>query len=772
MQTTPKKENALAGTRALGATTPDNFTADDRLPAGEMVSGKGRFHTNEADPDKPEKRLTEYLAIGLGGIRKLVDHPQDVKKDVAQWLIPSNLPRRCKIEQEARGEYWMLWADLDGNAPLDQVERLIEHAAGNADFELYSSKSATAERQKCRALIPLRSPLKFHEWAIFQSILNDKFKAGGFPPDRASEGASQLLYLPNRGAFYQTRSKRNGQLFNPHGAWAAEMAAKRKAIADQTAAMESAKQAAAARREALQFSGGTDGAMTAFNRSYSVADVLLMAGYAQRGNCFRHPASESGNYSASVKNGRVHSLSPNDPLHSDKGARDAFDAFQVLFCGDDRNRALKLAGDDWLQVGGESWNKVQRREWAKAQQGPVVDFSAMLGQTTRAADGEAAGGDPDPAAMRYRLLTAEDLALLPPLKWIVRGVLPATGIGAMFGASGSGKSFLALDMLATVASGREWFGNRTKAAPVLYVALEGEAGIAQRVKAYERRKGPIPTGMRFMLQPLDIRNGKDQADLIAALRAADWPGDGVLCLDTLNRAAPGMDENDSKDMSDVIGAAKAIQAAIGGMVLVVHHTGKDSTRGMRGHSSLIAALDAAIEVNRTDERREWKIAKAKDGKDGEAHPFRLEVAMIGEDEDGEPVTSCVVLQDQDVGKGLTEDMRKAAERARDETDKAALLVLIEGFEKRGDPVPTAARGGSYSAFGHMHLEREFPKGVKNSAQLTVLLRDMEDAGKIFRSMTTTKGRREKQVFTCTPPAQECAHLPEGDPVSEDGEGQD
>jgi hypothetical protein len=105
-----------------------------------------------------------------------------------------------------------------------------------------------------------------------------------------------------------------------------------------------------------------------------------------------------------------------------------------------------------------------------------------------------------------------------------------------------------------------------------------------------------------------------------------------------------MDENDSKSMGEVIGAAKAIQAAAGGVVLLVHHTGKDSTKGMRGHSSLLAALDAAIEVTRTDDRREWKIAKSKDGEDGEAHPFRLDVVEIGEDEDdGEPVTSCIVM---------------------------------------------------------------------------------------------------------------------------------
>jgi len=79
---------------------------------------------------------------------------------------------------------------------------------------------------------------------------------------------------------------------------------------------------------------------------------------------------------------------------------------------------------------------------------------------------------------------------------------------------------------------------------------------------------------------------------------------------------------------------------------VVHHTGKDATRGLRGHSSLFAALDAAVEVTREGDRREWKVAKAKDGQDGAEHPFRLAVLDLGEDDEGEAVTSCVIAPDE------------------------------------------------------------------------------------------------------------------------------
>jgi hypothetical protein len=119
----------------------------------------------------------------------------------------------------------------------------------------------------------------------------------------------------------------------------------------------------------------------------------------------------------------------------------------------------------------------------------------------------------------------------------------------------------------------------------------------------------------------------------------------VVFIDTLNRAAPLADENSSRDMGEILEGAKELQRLLCGLVVLVHHTGKDAARGLRGHSSLFAALDAAIEVTRDGERREWKVAKSKDGQDGDAHPFRLQVVELAPDDEGEPVSSCVVRMD-------------------------------------------------------------------------------------------------------------------------------
>jgi putative DNA primase/helicase len=250
---------------------------------------------------------------------------------------------------------------------------------------------------------------------------------------------------------------------------------------------------------------------------------------------------------------------------------------------------------------------------------------------------------PPPPEPRYRLLNSADLQALPPLAWRVRGVLPTVGVAALFGPSASGKSFLGFDLAAHVAEGREWFGHRVTAAPVVYVALEGEAGFKLRADAWEQAHGrTLPGGLRLVLQGFKLAG--DVPDLAAAILAAVGAG-AVVFVDTLNRAAPLADENSSRDMGEILEGVKELQKLTAGLVVLVHHTGKDAARGLRGHSSLFAALDAALEVSRDGDRREWKVSKAKDGADGDAHPFRLEVVQLPPESDGEPVSSCVVRRD-------------------------------------------------------------------------------------------------------------------------------
>ena len=254
-------------------------------------------------------------------------------------------------------------------------------------------------------------------------------------------------------------------------------------------------------------------------------------------------------------------------------------------------------------------------------------------------------GSPESPPQRFKLLSGADLAALPPMQWRVRGVLPMDGLAALFGASGSGKSFLILDMGCAVAGGDyDWHGRRVTQAPVTYVCLEGEAGMGKRVKAWSRHHNkPVPDALRFITQPFDLLSD-DVPELAKAVIAGSGAG-GLVILDTLNRAAPGAYENSSVDMGNLIAASKRLQSLTGGLVLLVHHVGKDATKGLRGHSSLYAALDGAIEVTNTDTRRAWSVAKSKDDVTGDAHPFKLEIVSVGIDDEGDEITSCVAVPD-------------------------------------------------------------------------------------------------------------------------------
>lgn len=255
-------------------------------------------------------------------------------------------------------------------------------------------------------------------------------------------------------------------------------------------------------------------------------------------------------------------------------------------------------------------------------------------------------------ARKYQPLTAGMLMALPLVRWRIKHCLPETGIGVMGGQSGAGKSFLAQEAAFQIGQGGTFFGHRCFKAPVIYLALEGAGGFAGRLRAWRTSFGEIPEAVSFIVrQSFDIRQEQDRLELIRCLQDMAFEK-GVIILDTLAQAALGMEENSSEGMGAVIEGMQQLQHAIGGLVLAVHHVGKDASRGLRGHSSLFAALDVVMEITREGEARSWKIAKNKDGKETEDYGFELAPVVIGEDYDGDEITSCVVRAVDAVGREI------------------------------------------------------------------------------------------------------------------------
>lgn len=332
-----------------------------------VIGGRGKYHTT-GNPEKP------LFKISWSYIRAAAEDPDSVSKDQAIWMIPSTLESRVHAVQEANGAFYYAWADLDGFPPrIDDVAAHVETVTHGADFEIFSTRSATSENRKLRIIIPLAEPLCGGVWLDAQALLNDSLEAAQITPDRASEACGQLCYLPNRGLHYETRSRHNRQWFDPLKTWDAELTAKRERDEIEAALAaerrEEARRKAKAKRETLE---PTRDLIGTFNATISLADVLIGAGYVQhptQDHRFRHSNSESGSFSATIKNGRVHSLSASDPLSTQEGAHDCFSAFCEIYHEGDQKAAMIDAGNHWLSVGGQSWNAHHRQKRREAGYG-------------------------------------------------------------------------------------------------------------------------------------------------------------------------------------------------------------------------------------------------------------------------------------------------------------------------------------------------------------------------------------------------------------------
>jgi hypothetical protein len=116
----------------------------------------------------------------------------------------------------------------------------------------------------------------------------------------------------------------------------------------------------------------------------------------------------------------------------------------------------------------------------------------------------------------------------------------------------------------------------------------------------------------------------------------------VIVVDTYAQVMPGGDENGGVDGGKVVKHCQLLHKLTGALVILVHHVGKDLSKGARGWSGLRAAADVEITVERAQDHRAATVTKQKDGEEGQEFGFKLNTVSIGEDEEGEDITSCVV----------------------------------------------------------------------------------------------------------------------------------
>lgn len=233
---------------------------------------------------------------------------------------------------------------------------------------------------------------------------------------------------------------------------------------------------------------------------------------------------------------------------------------------------------------------------------------------------------------------------------LVEGLLGRNTLAVIYGDSNSGKTFFAIDIAAAVAEDRIWHQRNVAGGIVLYLATEAPGSVQVRVAAYKRQHGGTLRKLIVVKSPINLYEG--DADVVAVLalvaRIEAELGDRVVLVvgDTLARLSAGANENAGADMGTVLRNADRLREATGACFLLIHHTGKDAAKGMRGWSGMRAAIETEIEVveDASTGVRTAEVTKQRDlpGK-GDRIGFRLEPVVMGRNVWDTERSSCVVV---------------------------------------------------------------------------------------------------------------------------------
>jgi hypothetical protein len=290
------------------------------------------------------------------------------------------------------------------------------------------------------------------------------------------------------------------------------------------------------------------------------------------------------------------------------------------------------------------------------------------------------GDDDDQPQSRIYLVPFDDIKLGTERRYLIKGLIPRTGLVVAWGPPKSGKSFKIFDMLLHVALNRRYRGRRVHSGPVVYCSFEGQTGFEARCAAFRKKflaqnKDFVP----FYLQPVTLDLINEASELIRVIqRTLGNVMPVAIALDTLNRSLRGSESSD-EDMSAYIRAADSLREAFGCAVIIVHHCGVDGNRP-RGHTSLTGAADAQLSINRdAGGNIVMTVEYMKDGAEGDRVVSRLEQIEVGEDEDGEPITSCVAMP---TDAGVIRPLPQSA--------KLALDALNEAMTESGEVVSGAS----------------------------------------------------------------------------------
>jgi hypothetical protein len=268
------------------------------------------------------------------------------------------------------------------------------------------------------------------------------------------------------------------------------------------------------------------------------------------------------------------------------------------------------------------------------------------------------------------------------IEWLVKNAIPKVSLGALFGAMGTFKSFVAADLGLHVAHGLRWLGRRTVKAPVIYIAAEGGSGLWGRVEAWHRERSLQWTEAPFYVVPTALDLSAEASRVVqAAKRLGVQPG--LVVIDTLSQTLAG-DENAADEMAGYLrNLGQQFRDLWNCAVLVLHHSGHSATERPRGSSAFGGNIDFLMGLHR-DERQmlaTLSCQKAKDWEPWADATFELRRVELGSDADGDPITSLMAWHLLSAGE-IDSAVRAEAQAGRGGRDHALMALVDNGMEER------------------------------------------------------------------------------------------
>lgn len=326
----------------------------------------------------------------------------------------------------------------------------------------------------------------------------------------------------------------------------------------------------------------------------------------------------------------------------------------------------------------------------------------------------------------------------PYQNYLIKGLVNFGMVGFVAGSKNAGKSPLLLDIAAHVVKGDPWLGHRVKRAYVLYVATEGWTGIGNRLRAVRQVyfEGAESVALDYLATPLDLRTSRASARAIAETaksRAAMFGLDpGLIIIDTFSHTLAGGDDSNQADVKPAISNMKWLAGETGAAVLAAHHPTKNGSSGVRGSSTIEDDTDLTIRVEQDPKSsKRWVTTpRVKDYAEIQKVAFDIRTVELGEDQDGDPITSVVV------------SWRPSAEDEFDdkipEGDMEALEALRDTLRRKSTTNATygewfttycSVRGGSATERG---IKPRFNRSRTNLANQGIVGKDEEDQYVILR----------------------------------------